>query len=277
MDAPAIRRRLVQFLRTYAEGAHADGYVIGVSGGIDSSVVAALACEAVGPERVLGLLMPHKTSNPQDAADGERLAKHLGLPNEQIDITPLVEAAQSACATHAPTGMGAANLRPRARMMLLYAHAASTNRLVLGTGNKSELLVGYFTKWGDGAADVYPLGDLYKTQVWALARELGIPEDLVSKAPTAGLFAGQTDEDELGITYAALDRVLAALEGGHDAPTAARRADVPLALVETVERRIVHSAHKRNPLVIPKVGFRTPGLDWREPRQRADPAKEESA
>ena len=257
------------FLRSYHDDAKAQGFVLGLSGGVDSALVAALATEAVGPERVLGLLLPHATSNPQDAEHGELVARHLGMPFERVDITPIVTAAEAACAPHAPEGMARHNLRPRARMMVLYAHAAQMGRLVLGTGNKSELLVGYFTKWGDGAADVYPLGDLYKTQVWALAREMRLPVDVVEKAPSAGLFEGQTDEGELGIRYAELDRVLAEFEAGHEAGTVARRAEVPLDVAREVERRIFASAHKRNPLVIPKLAYRTPGWDWREPRSRA--------
>ncbi|HUR68381.1 MAG TPA: NAD+ synthase [Candidatus Thermoplasmatota archaeon] len=269
LDVPAIRRQLVTFLRTYVEDAKLSGYVLGVSGGIDSAVVAALAVEALGKERVLALLMPHASSNPDDAAHGELVCRTLGLPSERVDITPLVAAAEAACEHHAPRDMAAANLRPRARMIVLYAHAHQMGRLVLGTGNKSELLTGYFTKWGDGAADVYPLGDLYKTDVFSLARELRLPREILEKPPSAGLFAGQTDEGELGIRYVDLDRVLAELEGGHDAATAARRAGVPEETARMVERRVISSAHKRNPLVIPKIGFRTAGWDWREPRGRS--------
>src|SRR5581483_4320922 len=197
------------------------------------------------------------------------VARHLGIPSERVEITPIVAAAEAACAAHKPTGMGLHNLRPRARMMVLYALAAATGSLVLGTGNKSELLTGYFTKWGDGAADVYPLGDLYKTEVFALARHVGLPREVVEKPPSAGLFEGQTDEGELGVRYADLDRVLAELEGGHDVATAARRAGVPVETARMIEARVLASAHKRNPLVLPKMGFRTPGWDWREPRRRA--------
>lgn len=269
IDVPAVRRQLTGFLRTYARDAKVDGFVLGVSGGIDSAVVAALAADAVGPEKVLGILMPHATSDPLDAAHGRQICSHLCITCEQVDITSIVAAAENACTPHAPQGMAAANLRPRARMMVLYAHAQQMGRLVLGTGNKSELLTGYFTKWGDGAADLYPLGDLYKTQVFALARDLALPAEVIGKPPSAGLFPGQTDEGELGIGYDDLDRILLELEGGHDTATAARRAGVAPDLVQMVERRVISSAHKRNPLVIPKVGFRTPGWDWREARGRS--------
>lgn len=268
VDVPTVRRQLVTFLRTYAEDTKVSGYVLGVSGGVDSAVVAALAAEAVGPDRVLGLLLPHATSNPQDAIDGELVCQHLRIPFERIDITPIVTAAEQTCRAHAPRDMSAANIRPRARMMVLYAHAQTMGRLVLGTGNKSELMVGYFTKWGDGAADVYPLGDLYKTDVWAIAQELALPSAIIEKKPSAGLFPGQTDEGELGMTYADLDKALAEFEAGHEAATVARRAAVPPELAATIERRMLSSVHKRSPLVIPKIGFRTPGWDWREARGR---------
>lgn len=269
VDIPAVRRQLVSFLRSYAADAKVSGFVLGVSGGVDSAVVAALAVEAVGREKVLGLLLPHATSDPLDAEHGALLCESLGIAMERIDITPIVDGAERACGAHRAEGMAAANIRPRARMIVLYAHAQQMGRLVLGTGNKSELLVGYFTKWGDGACDVYPIADLYKTDVWALARELSLPREIVEKAPSAGLFPGQTDEGELGIRYADLDKVLSELEAGHDVETAARRAGVPVELATKVERRIHGSAHKRNPLVIPKIGFRTPGWDWREARGRS--------
>jgi NAD+ synthase len=269
LDAAETRRRLVTFLRGYLADAKADGFVLGVSGGVDSAVVAALAVEAAGPERVLGLLLPHATSDPVDAEHGAQVCAHLGIRSERVDITPIVEAVERACPAHEiPEGMGRWNVRPRARMMALYAHAAAMRRLVLATGNKSELLTGYFTKWGDGAGDVYPLGDVYKTDVWALARELRLPPDIVDKPPTAGLFPGQTDESELGIRYADLDRLLAEIEAGHDAPTAARRAGVPVEEARRVEAKIRESAHKRNPFVIPKMSLRTPAWDWREARSR---------
>ena len=268
VDVPAVRRQLVSFLRTYCGDAKSGGYVLGLSGGVDSAVVAALAVEAVGADRVLGLILPHATSAAQDKEHALLVARALAIPTEEVDITPIVAAVERSCSGHQPRDMAAANIRPRARMIVLYAHAHHMGRLVLGTGNKSELLTGYFTKWGDGSADIYPLGDLYKTDVWTLARALELPREVVEKPPSAGLFPGQTDEGELGVTYPDLDRILAELEAGHDTATAARRANVAIELTQSVERRVIATAHKRNPLVIPKIGFRTPGSDWREPRGR---------
>lgn len=258
---------LARFIEEYVGATGATGVVLGLSGGVDSTVVAALAARAVGPENVLGLLLPHETSDPTDAAHATLAAEALGIATETIDITPVVRAVETAC-VHRPGGLAAANIRPRARMVVLYAHANSTNRLVLGTGNKSELMVGYFTKFGDGAADLYPIGDVYKTDVWSLARHLGVPREVVEKAPTAGLWAGQRDEDELGIRYADLDRLLAAFEAGLDAPAAAERAGLAGEKARSILRRIESSEHKRTSLVIPKLGHRTPGLDWRLPRTR---------
>ncbi|MHB8605261.1 MAG: NAD+ synthase [Thermoplasmatota archaeon] len=270
-DAPATRRRLVAFVGDYVEKAGARGVVLGLSGGVDSALVAAIATEALGADRVLAIAMPHATSHAEDAAHARLVAEQCGLALESIDITPIVASVAASCGTHAvaETAVAFANLKARARMIVLYAHANALDRLVVGTGNKSELLVGYFTKYGDGAADLYPIGDLYKTDVWALAREMRIPRGVIEKPPSAGLFPGQTDEQELGIRYADLDRVLAAFEAGHDAATAARLAAIPIADVERIARRIATSEHKRTSLVIPKLGFRTPGLDWRLPHSGA--------
>jgi NAD+ synthase len=269
VDVPAVRRQLVTFLKSYAEKAGADGYVIGLSGGVDSAVAAALAVEAVGADRVTGYLLPHQESNPVDAAHGRLIAEHLRMPAENVDVTPIVDAVAHACAPTDLAGAPLNNVKARARMIILYAHANAGNRLVLGTGNKSELLIGYFTKHGDGGADVYPLGDLYKTTVWALARDLNLPAEVTEKPPSAGLYEGQTDEAELGASYADLDRVLRGFEENMAPDAVARATGLPVELVRDVERRVIASEHKRSPLAIPKVGFRTPGLDWRSPRHRA--------
>jgi NAD+ synthase len=149
-------------------------------------------------------------------------------------------------------------------MIVLYHYANAERRLVVGTSNKSEVLVGYFTKFGDGGADLEPIGDLYKTEVRALARRLGLPDKIIQKAPTAGLWKGQTDEGELGITYDRLDAILSGIELGLGEKEIARRADSNISEVARVAKMVRLSSHKRKFQPAPKIGFRTPGLDWRE-------------
>ncbi|HLE96317.1 MAG TPA: NAD+ synthase [Candidatus Thermoplasmatota archaeon] len=264
-DAAVTSRSLERFLLGYLERAGAGGFVVGVSGGVDSAVVAALAARAA-PRRVTGLLLPHRDSNASDAEHARLVVAAAGIEHETVDVSGVVDAVLAGC-RHGFPAPAQANLKARARMLVLYAHANAENRLVLGTGNKSELLQGYFTKYGDGAADVYPIGDVYKTHVWALARHLGVPAAVVEKPPTAGLWAGQTDEEELGIRYKHLDEVLAGFEAGYARAKVARDLALDEALVARVEERLYASEHKRTSLVVPKLSFRTPGLDWRLPRQ----------
>lgn len=267
LDAAAVRLQLREFVADYVARAGAKGVVLGVSGGIDSAVVLALCAEALGPRKVLGLVMPAKDSAPADAAHARLVAAKWKVPLEDVPIQPLVDAVLRAC-RHEPSKLAAANARARARMVLLYHHANSLGRLVAATGNKSEILVGYFTKHGDGAGDLHPLGDLYKTQVRALARELGIPRPILAKPPSAGLWVGQTDERELGIRYADLDRVLLGLEEQLSLEGIAASTGLSIATVRKVHAMVRRSEHKRHGLVVPKVGFRTPGLDWRAPPSR---------
>ncbi len=178
---------------------------MGLSGGLDSSVVAALAQQAAGPDRLLALILPIY-SQAQDLKDARLIAQKLGIRTRTIDLSKaydnLIKILPKA------SGLSRANLKPRLRMLALYYFANKLNYLVCGTGNKSELMAGYFTKYGDGAADILPIGDLFKKEVVALAKELGIPENIILKSPTAGLWAGQTDEGEMGITYRELDDIL---------------------------------------------------------------------
>ncbi|MHB8586537.1 MAG: NAD+ synthase [Thermoplasmatota archaeon] len=255
------------FLREYFAGpaAHTNGATLGLSGGVDSALVAALAARALGADQVVGVIMPHADSNPDDEKDAREVATALGIRTLRIEITALVEAVERAVPITLSQA-ARANAKARARMQILYALANTEQRLVLGTSNKSELLVGYFTKYGDGAADVYPIGDLYKTDVWTLAADLGVPTAVVEKPPTAGLWAGQTDEAELGISYHDLDRVLACFEAGLGPDGASQRTGVALTKVQEILERIRRAEHKRTSLVVPKLGFRTPGLDWRMAR-----------
>jgi NAD+ synthase len=227
--------RISGWLREYAARAGLDGYVVGLSGGIDSACTAALCQRAVGAG-VLGALMPCH-SGPQDAEMAHLVAGTFGLRTVTVNLGPAYDALLAALPSGMPD-MARANIKPRLRMTTLYALAQTHGYLVAGTGNKSEMLVGYFTKYGDGGVDVEPLGDLYKWQVRALARDLGVPQPVIDRPPSAGLWTGQTDEDEMGLTYDELDATLAAIETGQTAA-------VDPALLARVEEMMADSAHKR--------------------------------
>lgn len=251
---------IVAFMRDHIERSGADGVVVGLSGGIDSALTAALACKALGPDRVLGICLPHQQSDPEDRRLGELVADHLGIECLSHDITPIVTGFQT---TLEADGMVLGNAKARARMMVLYGEAQKRGRLVVGTGNKSELLVGYFTKHGDGGVDLEPIGDLYKTQVWELSRHMGIPSEVVERTPTAGLVDGQTDEDELGMSYADLDRILKGIELNTPLEDIVRRTGMTMEQVRHVDRLVRRSEHKRHAPLVAKIGARTVGIDWR--------------
>ncbi len=230
-----IASKIVTWLRDYAAQAKAGGYVVGLSGGIDSACTAVLCQRAMG-ERVLGVLMPcHST--PDDAEMACLVAETFGLPTITVDLTATYDALLAALPP-AVSSLASANLKPRLRMATLYTLAQTHGYLVAGTGNKSELAIGYFTKYGDGGVDVEPLGNLYKWQVRQLAQELAIPRQVIDRPPSAGLWAGQTDEGEMGITYDDLDTVLAAIEAG-------RTETIDPALLAKVQQMIAASDHKR--------------------------------
>ncbi len=224
------------WLRERLAAADADGFVIGLSGGVDSATSAALAVRAVGSEHVLAALMPCH-SVPEDARLGRLVADTFGIPTVTVNLSTTYDALVAALPP-SEHPLAAANIKPRLRMIVLYYLAQSHNYLVLGSGNKTELAVGYFTKYGDGGVDLLPLGDLDKTQVWELARELGVPPEVVERAPSAGLWPGQTDEGEMGITYRELDRVLAAIAAGDTSGIAP-------ATLEKVQGMMAASEHKR--------------------------------
>jgi NAD+ synthase len=229
--------KVSDWIKEQIEGAGARGAVIGLSGGVDSSVVAVL-CKRVTD--VLGLIMPIH-SDPLDEEYASLLASKFDIQVRRVDLSPVYDALLRVLPD--PTGLPVANLKPRLRMATLYFFANKENRLVVGTGNKSEIMMGYFTKYGDGGVDILPLGGLLKRQVRELARELGIPARIIAKPPSAGLWAGQTDEGELGITYDDLDQILTALESGGTV-------DFNGQLVDRVKRHIAETKHKRAPIPI---------------------------
>jgi NAD+ synthase len=252
-----------QFLRAHALSEGNDGVVVGLSGGIDSALVARLARDALGPEHVLGVLLPDARFPDDLATETEEYGRSLGIETRTVPIDPL-ERAFSASLPELTDRVALGNLKARIRMVVLYALARERRRLVVGTGNKSEILLGYFTKYGDGGADLLPIGDLYKTEVRALAKELALPAPVRERAPTAGLWEGQTDEGELGISYDDLDQILYGLEQLRSEAEIVAATGFPPDRVRAVIERIRRNRHKRRPPPIPKVGLRTVGIDWRD-------------
>jgi len=206
IDALTIREKLVQFIRAQMACTDFECGIIGLSGGLDSTVTTYLAVGALGADNVIGLMMPYGTSAPEDQAHAAQVACHLGIRNYVIDITPQIDAYFARFPE--ADRIRRANKMARERMSILYDQSRVYKALVIGTGNKSERLLGYTTLWGDMACAFSPLGSLYKTQVRQLAEELGVPESIRNKPPSAGLWPGQTDEGELGISYAEADQIL---------------------------------------------------------------------
>lgn len=204
-------KTISEFIKNKVDESGTEGLIVGLSGGLDSSTVASISAKAVNKDNVLGLILPSQSTTQEDVEDAISLAELLGIEKEVIPIDKLIGPFGELC-IHATSRyhnqLAKANLKARIRMMILYYHANSMNRLVVGTGNRSELLVGYFTKYGDGGVDILPMGDLYKTDVQEVANYLQIPKNILKKAPTAGLWSGQTDEEELGIKYHLLDQIL---------------------------------------------------------------------
>lgn len=216
INPPVVARKLTLFLKQKLRESKADGFVLGLSGGVDSSTTAFLCAKAVGAGKVLGVSMPEAgVTDPRDVADAREVANKLGIGFRVVEITPAVLGVRKNL-TDFKVGalLPAANIKPRVRMTILYYYANLQNRLVVGSSNRSELRAGYFTKYGDGAADVAPLGCLYKTQVVQLAKYLRLPAHIIKKPPSAGLWRGQTDEAELGISYEKLDMIYAGLDLG---------------------------------------------------------------
>jgi NAD+ synthase len=265
INCEAVRKILTGFIANEVRKAGFQRVVVGLSGGIDSALSAFLAAEALGPENVWGILMPYRTSNPESAAHAALVVQALGIPSLTVEITPMVDAyfAMFPDANQLRRG----NKMARERMTILFDHSARLAALVLGTSNKTELLLGYGTLYGDTASAVNPLGDLYKTQVRQLARHLGVPAAVVEKQPSADLWVGQTDEEELGFTYEAVDRVLFLLvDQRYEIADLVAEEGVEEKFVRAVAHRIQSSQYKRRLPVIGKISSRTIDRDFRYSR-----------
>lgn len=251
---PEIRKKIVAFIKNKVHEADASDAVIGLSGGIDSSLTAYLSVEALGAENVLGLLLPEKNvTSEQDVEDALKIVEILGIKHKLIDISEVLRSYSSTIPDFdkknlIPNG----NLKARIRMCILYYHANLMNRMVIGTGNKTELLLGYFTKYGDGGVDIEPLGCLYKTQVRGLAKHIGVPSRIIDKIPTAGLWPGQTDEGELGVTYEVADRILTMLVDEKKEVSEVKKKFYP-EQAERLEKLIHANEHKRMPPQSPEI------------------------
>jgi NAD+ synthase len=291
IDAAAVAACIQEFIRRELDAHQRDGAIVGISGGIDSSVVGSLLVRALGPERVLALVLPERDSSPESRTDALCEIERLGLAHREVDLTPALKALGVYDLLHLEVlgfrsvmegvvawqhrrhtsaegetpfrsglvgtrglgkeqrfvdrGLAYSRVKPRLRMLTLYFLAEQENRLVVGTTNRSEAMTGFFVKWGDGASDIEPILPLYKTQVRQLAAYLGVPHEIVRKAPSPDLLPGIVDEQALGIDYVTLDRILEGLDQGRDAARVATSCGLPEAQVRAVQELVRRSRHLR--------------------------------
>ncbi len=264
LDMAYTKRILVEFLREEITRTGAACTVIGLSGGIDSAISAFLAAEALGKDNVFCVLMPYRTSSPESISDAEAVIASLGCHSELVDISPMVDAFLQIDPQMDKVRKG--NLMARTRMIVLYDRSAKHRALVTGTGNKTEILLGYSTLYGDSAYAVNPIGDLYKTQIFELARHLGVPEQIISKPPSADLWQGQSDEDELGFTYELVDRLLYFMVDERKSDTELAALGFDPRFAATIRARMTGQQYKRRMPVIAKVTNRTVNADFRYAR-----------
>ena len=253
------RKMIVDFIRSEITRVGFSRGILGLSGGIDSALVAFLAVEALGKDNVTAMIMPYRTSNPSSRADAEQVAAQLDIATRVVEITPMVD---PYLAQYAQDPRRRGNVMARQRMIVLYDHSEEFQALVVGTSNKTETLLGYTTQFGDNAAAIQPIADLYKCQVRQLARVMGVSENIITKAPSADLWQGQTDEGELGFTYDQADAILYRLID--------ERRQVQDVIAEGFEARIVHriltlvqrNQFKRVTPPVAKISGRTVGIDF---------------
>jgi NAD+ synthase len=287
IDADVARRVIGGFIQGQLRQAGFERAVLGLSGGIDSALVAYLVAEAIGPERLCCVLMPYRTSSPASRADAEDVVTRLGCSSRLVDISPIVDGyfgaggSEGGAAVPGAGGQEALDAAPlrrgnfmaRARMMVLYDTSVTWGGLVVGTGNKTESLIGYTTLFGDSACAFNPIGDLYKTQVRQISLTMGVPDVILRKAPSADLWPGQTDEVEAGFTYHELDRLLFWMIDRRRTDAELLAMGFDAATIERVGRMVAASEFKRQVPPIAKLGPRTTGVDYLYPRRRPGSAR----
>jgi NAD+ synthase len=268
IDFAETQKRICNFIKGYIENAGATGIVLGLSGGIDSATIAALSSLAIGGENVLGLMLPEEENFSQnDINDANMVADQFRLKNSICDMSAVTKCFYNQIPIFDSTDrLHKGNIKARTRMIYLYYYANKLNKIVCGSSDKSETMMGYFTKWGDGAADITPIMDLYKTQVRKFAIHLGIPEKLALKPSTPALWPEQMAETELGIKYETLDLILYGLERFMITEEIASQLDIDASIIEKVKQRWLSNEHKRRVPIAPKLGYRTVGIDFRLPR-----------
>jgi NAD+ synthase len=253
LDTKIVREQLVKFIKEQITNAGFSKAVIGVSGGVDSAVSATLTAEALGKGNVLGVMLPYRTSNPKSMEDAKSVIKVIGIRSELINISRMVD---SYCDDYKVTdSIRCGNVMARVRMIVLYDLSAREKALVVGTSNKTEILVGYGTQYGDIACAINPLGDLYKTQIWQLAEAIGVPKQIIEKAPSADLWEGQTDEGEMGITYAELDTLLFDMIDKQNSDEELMKLGFNAILIKKVRGMIQKNEFKGRPPVIAKISY----------------------
>ncbi len=242
---------LTGFIRSTIQKIGCKGVVVGLSGGVDSATVTKLCVDALGPEKVLNVFMPSRVTPAEDYKTTSELSSMWGTEYRVVDVQPAVDALAAVLLSGRETPLERGNISARCRMIVLYNLAKKRDYIVMGTSNQSELMMGYFTKFGDGACDVTPLANMYKTEVRQIARIIGVPEPIIAKPPSAGLWEGQTDESEMGITYENLDGILYDMEQDRSDPQIAADTGLPLSEIERIRNQVASMEHKRLPAIRP--------------------------
>ncbi len=268
LDLPEVEKRISRFIKDYIEKTGATGIVLGLSGGIDSNTIAALSSLAIGGDKVTGLLLPEQeTFSQKDIDDAMLVAEKFGLKTQVCDITNVLDNFYKSIPIFDTNDrLCKGNIKARTRMIFLYYYANKLNKLVCGSSDKSETMMGYFTKWGDAAADIAPIMDLYKTQVRRLAEHVGVPKELAVKPSTPALWPNQLAETELEVKYEILDLILYGLERFMDTKDIAEQLKLNETVVKKIKNRWLSTEHKRQLPLAPKLEYRTVGADLRLPR-----------